>query len=69
MQRLFFAFADPLWPCIKVKVINLTSMSIIIIILIIIIKVLIGAFISMFPNRLKAPQGSNLWSLPPMGAT
>ena len=32
-------------------------------------NVLIGAFISIFPNELKAPQGWKLWSPLPMGAT
>ena len=31
--------------------------------------VFIGAFISIFSNQLKAPQGWKLWSLLPMGAT
>ena len=34
----------------------------------IIIIVLIGAFISIFPNRLKVPQGWKPWSLLPLGA-
>ena len=38
-------------------------------IIIIIITLLIGACISIFPNHFKAPQGSKLWSLLPMGST
>ena len=39
-----------------------------IIMMIIIITILIGAFISIFPNQFKTPQGWILWSLLPMGA-
>ena len=50
-------------------IIVIIIISMIIIIIVIIIIVLIGTFISIFQNRLKAPQGWTLWSLLPMGAT
>ena len=43
---------------------------IVIVIIIIVLTLMTGAFISIFQNQLKAPQGRKLWSLLPIrGAT
>ena len=48
-------------------IIIINIIIIIMVIVIIIISVLIGTFISIFSNRLKAPQGWKFWSLLSIG--